>query len=103
MEHRIYTGVCYRDHGLLVDPYGRIVKDIAPEQQIVVSKIAFPNERPFYSKYGDIFSYIILTLTVLLIGYNQYLRRKSTHTFCKECKEQIEKGTEICPECGNKQ
>jgi len=103
VEHRIYTGVCYRDHGLLVDPYGRIVKDIAPEQQIVVSKIAFPNERPFYSKYGDIFSYIILALTVLLIGYNQYLRRKSTHTFCKKCKAQIEKGTEICPECGNKQ
>ncbi len=103
VEHRIYTGVCYRDYGLLVDPYGRIVEDIAPEQQIVVGKIAFPNERPFYSKYGDIFSYIILALTVSLIGYNQYLRRESHHTFCKKCKAQIEKGTEICPECGNKQ
>ena len=103
VEHRIYTGVCYRDSGILVNPCGHIIEDIAPEPEIVVGKVDFPEERPFYSKYGDIFSYIILALTAALIGYNIYFKRKSPFIFCKKCRAQIEKGTEICPECGKKQ
>jgi len=102
VEHRIYTGVCYRDSGILVDPYGHIIEDIAPEPEIVVGKVAFPEERPFYSKYGDIFSYIILTLMATLIGYNTYFKRKSPYVFCKKCRAQVEKGTNVCPECGKK-
>ncbi len=100
VEHRIYTGVCYRNNGILIDPYGHIIEDIAPEPEIVVGKVAFPEERPFYSKYGDIFSYIILALTVALFGYNIYLKRRSPFVFCKKCRAKIEKGVKVCPECG---
>jgi len=86
VEHRIYTAAFYRDNGsILVDPYGRILEDIAPEPEIVAGKIAFTNERSFYSKYGDIFGFTILGLFVALLSYNTYLKRKSPYTFCKEC------------------
>ena len=104
VEHRIYTAAFYRDNGsILVDPYGRILEDIAPEPEIVAGKIAFTNERSFYSKYGDIFGFTILGLFVALLSYNTYLKRKSPYTFCKECKAQIEKGTEVCPKYGEQQ
>ena len=104
VEHRIYTAFFYRDNGsILVDPYGRIIEDIAPEPEIVAGKIAFTNERSFYSKYGDIFGFTILGLFVALLSSNAYLKRKSPYTFCKECKAQIEKGAEVCPQCGEQQ
>ncbi len=103
VEHRIYTALFHRDNGLIIDPYGRIMEDIAPEPEIVAGKIAFTNERSFYSKYGDIFGFTILGLFVALLSSNAYLKRKSPYTFCKECKAQIEKGTEICPQCGGQQ
>ena len=40
---------------MLIDPYGRVIGDIAPESEIVAGKITFTDERTFYSKYGDIF------------------------------------------------
>ncbi len=86
VEHRIYTAAFYRDNGsILVAPYGRILEDIAPEPEIVAGKIAFTNERSFYSKYGDIFGFTILGLFVALLSYNTYLKRKSPYTFRKEC------------------
>ncbi len=103
VEHHIYTGTSYLDRGLLIDPYGRIIEDTAPEPEIFVGKVAFPEERPFYSKYGDIFSYILLVLTAALIGHNIYLKRKSPCVFCKKCRAWINKGTKECPECGKKQ
>ena len=104
VEHRIYTAAFYRDNGsILVDPYGRILEDIAPEPEIVAGKIAFTNERSFYSKYGDIFGFTILGLFVALLSYNTYLKRKSPYTFCKECNARIEKGTKVCPQCGEQQ
>ena len=103
VEHRIYTALFHRDNGLLIDPYGRIMEDIAPEPEIVAGKIAFTNGKSFYSKCGDIFGFTILGLFVALLSYNTYLKRKSPYTFCKECKAQIEKGTKVCPKCGEQQ
>lgn len=104
VEHRIYTALFFADgDSIIVDPYGRIMEDIAPEPEIVAGKIAFIDERTFYSKYGNIFGLTILGLFMLLLSYNLYLRRKSPYTFCKECKAQIEKGTKICPSCNKKQ
>jgi len=40
---------------MLIDLYGRIIGDIAPKSEIVAGKIAFTDERTFYSRYGDIF------------------------------------------------
>jgi len=103
VENRIYTALFFRDGGsIIVDPYGRIIDDIAPEEEIVAGKVAFTNERSFYSKYGDIFSFIILALYAALIGYNLYLKRRSPYFFCKRCRSQIEKGTKVCPVCGKK-
>ena len=91
----------YRDNGsILIDPYGWIVEDVAPEPEIVAGKIAFIGGNTFYSKYGDIFGFVIVALLVALLSSNAYLKRKSPYTFCKKCKAAIEKGTEVCPECG---
>lgn len=104
VEHRIYTALFFGDGGsIIVDPYGRITDDIAPEPEIVAGKIAFTNERTFYSKYGDIFGYTLVGLFIVLLSLNLYLKRKSPYTFCKECKAQIEKGTKVCQRCGKKQ
>jgi len=104
VEHRIYTALFFGSGGsIIVDPYGRIIEDMAPEEEVVAGKIAFTSERTFYSRYGDLFSFIILGLFATLLGYNFYLKRKSPYAFCKECKGQIDKGTEACPLCGKKQ
>jgi apolipoprotein N-acyltransferase len=92
-----------RTGSMLIDPYGRIIEDIAPEPEIVAGKIAFTSERTFYSKYGDIFGWTVVGLFIILIGYNLYLKRKSPYVFCKKCRTQIEKGAKVCPECGKKQ
>jgi len=103
VENRIYTALFHRDDGcILVDPYGRIMEDIAPEPEIVAGKVAFTDERSFYSKYGDIFSFIVVALWATLVGYNLYLKRRSPYFFCKRCRTQIEKGTKVCPVCGKK-
>jgi len=104
VEHRIYTALFFRDtSSIIVDPHGRIIDDIAPEEEIVAGKVAFTNERSFYSKYGDIFSFIILALFAALIGCNLYLKRRSPYAFCGKCRAQMEKGTKVCPNCGKKQ
>ena len=56
-EHHIFAASVIGDYAgsMLIDPYGRIIGDIAPEPEIVAGKIAFTDERTFYSKYGDIF------------------------------------------------
>ena len=104
VEHRIYVVIFHRDDGcILVDPYGRIMEDIAPEPEIVAGKITFTDERTFYSKYGDVFGFTIVGLFAALIGRNLYLKRRSPYFFCKRCRAQIEKGTRACPICGKKQ
>lgn len=104
-EHHIFVACVIGDYtgSMLIDPYGRIIDDIAPEPEIVAGKIAFTDERTFYSKYGDIFGWTITGLFVLLIGYNLYLKRRSPYFFCKKCRAQMEKGTGVCPACGKKQ
>jgi len=103
-EHHMFAVCVIGDYAgsMLIDPYGRIIDDIAPEPEIVAGKIAFTDERTFYSKYGDIFGWTITGLLVLLMGYNLYLRRKSPYSFCKVCRAQMEKGTKVCPNCGKK-
>jgi apolipoprotein N-acyltransferase len=101
VEHRIYTALFFGSGGSAVfDPYGRKMKDIAPEEEIVVSKIAFTGQRTFYTKYGDIFGWIITGLLILLLGSNLYLKRRSPFKYCKECLAQIPKDSEICENCG---
>jgi apolipoprotein N-acyltransferase len=103
-EHHIFVASVIGDYAgsMLIDPYGRIINDIAPESEIVAGKIAFTDERTFYSKYGDIFGWTIAGLFILLIGYNLYLRRKSPYSFCKACRAQMDKETRVCPSCGKK-
>jgi hypothetical protein len=70
VENIIYTALLFKDgDSVIVDSYGRIIDDIAPEEEIVAGKIALTNERSFYSKSGDIFSFIILALYAALIDY----------------------------------
>ena len=104
-EHRMFVACVIGDYAgsMLIDPYGRIIDDIAPEPEIVAGEIAFIEERTFYSRYGDIFGWTIAGLFIALIGYNLYLKWRSPYAFCRKCRAQMQKGTEICPECGKKQ
>lgn len=102
VEHRIYAASVIGNYtgSMIIDPYGRIIDDIAPEQEIVAGKIAFTDERTFYSKYGDIFGWLIAGLAIILWGYDFYLKRKSPFTYCTGCRAQIPKGSKGCPQCG---
>ena len=104
VEHRMFAVEVIGDHdsSIIIDPYGRIVEDIAPEEEIVAGRVSFVSERTFYSKYGDIFGWTISGLFIILIGYNLYLKRKSPYAFCGKCRTQMEKGTKVCPSCGKK-
>ena len=104
-EHRIFAVevIGDRDASMIIDPYGRLVEDTAPEPEIVAGKIAFTDERTFYSKYGDIFGLTIVGLFMVLLSYNFYLKRKSPYAFCRECRAQIGKGAKVCPQCGKQQ
>jgi apolipoprotein N-acyltransferase len=104
-ENRMFVACPIGDHtgSALIDPYGRIINDIAPEPEIVAGRIAFNSERTFYSKYGDIFGWALVGLLVILISYNLYLKRKSPYVFCKKCRTQLDKGIKVCLECGKKQ
>ena len=104
-EHHMFAACVIGDHAgsMLIDPYGRIIDDVAPEPEIVAGKMAFTDERTFYTKHGDIFGWTIAGFFIVLIGYNLFLKRRSPYVFCKKCRAQIERGTKVCPECGKKQ
>ncbi len=87
---------------IIVDQYGRILEDVAPEPEIVAEKISFTNERSFYTKYGDVFGWTLVGFAVICWIYNFYLKRKSPFMYCERCKAQIAKHVEICPKCGRK-
>ena len=74
---------------MIIDPYGRIIEDIAPEPEIVAGKISFTDERTFYTKYGDIFGKIVIGLAVVLMIYNSCLKRKSIFQYCQRCRAKI--------------
>lgn len=88
---------------IIVDQYGRVIEDIAPEPEIVAGKISFTNERTFYTKYGDVFGWTIVGLALVLVGYNSYLKRKSSFKYCERCRAEIKKEAEICDKCGASQ
>ena len=104
-EHHIFAACIIGDYAgsMLIDPYGRIIDDIAPEAEIVAGKISFTKERTFYSRYGDIFGWTIAGLFIALIGYNLYLKWRSPDAFCRKCRAQMQKGTKVCPVCSKKQ
>ena len=102
VEHKMFAVEVIGDHdsSMMIDPYGRIIEDIAPESEIVAGKISFTYERTFYTKYGDVFSWIVVGLTLVLVGYDFHLKRKSTFKYCAKCRAKIEKDAKTCPECG---
>jgi apolipoprotein N-acyltransferase len=104
VEHRMFAVEVIGDHdsSIIIDPYGRIIEDMAPEPEIVVGKISFTDERTFYTKYGDVFGWTITGLYIVLIIYNFYLKKKSPFKYCKYCRTQIAKEVKICPKCGKK-
>jgi len=103
VEHRVYSALFFGSGGsIIVDPYGRIIEDTALEEEIVAGKISFTNERTFYTDYGDVFGWTVVGLAFVLVGYNLYLKTKSSFMYCGQCKAQIAKDVEICPECGRK-
>ena len=105
VEHRMFAVEVIGDHdsSMIIGPYGRIVEDIAPEAEIVAGKISFTTERTFYTKYGDIFGWTISGLLILLIGYNMFLKRRSSFKYCLDCLVQIPKDSETCEQCGASQ
>lgn len=97
--------VSYRPWGgsIIIDTHGRIVEDIAPEEEIIAGKISFTNERTFYTKYGDVFGWAVVGLAFLLAGCNFYLKRKSPFKYCEKCGAEIKKDAETCDKCGASQ
>ncbi len=105
VEHKVFAVEVIADHdsSMIIDPYGRIIKDAAPEPEIVVGKISFTDDRTFYTKYGDGFGWTIVGLAVFLMIYNSHLKRKSPFKYCKKCRAKIEKDAKTCPKCGTEQ
>ncbi|GAH61582.1 unnamed protein product, partial [marine sediment metagenome] len=104
VEFRV-PAVSYRAWGgsVIIDPYGRIIEDIAPEEEIVAGKLAFAEGQTFYGRYGDIFGYIIVFLALVLVVYNSYLGRKSLFRYCERCGAEVAKDAEACQQCGASQ
>ena len=103
VENRIYAAFPYRDRcSVIIDPYGRLVEDIAPEPEIVAGTISFTDERTFYSEYGDLFGWTIVGLMIILTIYNNRLKRKSLFKYCEWCGVQLAKDMEKCSKCGKK-
>ncbi len=94
--------ISYRAWGgsVIIDPYGRIIEDLAPGDDIVAGKLAFGDGSTFYSGHGDIFGYVVLLLALALVAYNFYLSRKSTFRYCEACGAEVAKGSETCQQCG---
>lgn len=101
VEHKVFAVEVIADHdsSMIIDPYGRIIRDIAPEPEIVAGKISFTDERTFYTKYGDVFGWTIVCMAVILTIYNFHLKRKSPFKHCEKCRYKIEKDAKTCPKC----
>lgn len=107
VEHRMFAIEVIGDHdsSLIVDPYGRIVKDSAPEPEIVVGKVSFTDKRTLYTRVGEVFGWTVVFLAAALVSYNFYLDRKSSFKFCtnKNCMAEIPQDAKTCDKCGAKQ
>ncbi|GAJ10705.1 unnamed protein product, partial [marine sediment metagenome] len=105
VEHKMYVVEVVGDYesSFIIDPYGRVMSDIALEPEIVVGKISFTNERTFYSLYGDVFAWIIVVLLLILIAYNSYLKKKSEFKYCTYCRAKLGKKVMTCEVCGESQ
>jgi apolipoprotein N-acyltransferase len=84
---------------VIIDPYGRTIEDIAPEEGIVSGNMPLVQIQTFYTRHGDLFGWGIVVLMLALVGYNIYLGRKSPFGYCQQCGTQISKGSKICQEC----
>jgi len=85
---------------LIIDRYGRIMPDAAPEEEIVAARIALGGGRTFYARHGDVFGYVIVLLALASVVFNSYLRRKSPFEYCEGCGARVPKDAEICQQCG---
>jgi len=85
---------------LIIDRYGRIMQDAAPEEEIVAARIALGGGRTFYARHGDVFGYVIVLLALASVVFNSYLRKKSPFEYCERCGARVPKGTEACQQCG---
>jgi len=94
-----------KDSSLIVDPYGRIVTDIAEEPEIVVGKVSFTDQRTLYTKFGEVFGWAVVVLAAAVVAYNFYIDRRSSFKFCtnKNCMVEIPKDAKTCDKCGAKQ
>jgi hypothetical protein len=94
--------VSYRAWGgsAVIDPYGRVLEDIALEREIVASTLVFDERRTFYRQYGDVFGYTVVFLAFLLVVYNFYLARRSPYIYCEACGADDMKGASRCWQCG---
>jgi len=87
---------------IIIDPYGRVIDDVAPEPEIVAGKISFADGNTFYTKYGDVFGWATVLLFVALWGYNFYLKRKNPFKYCIHCNAKLKKDVKTCNQCGKK-
>ena len=54
----------------MFDSCGRMIEDIAPEDEIVAGMIDLTQKETFYSRSGDIFGLTVTALYILLIVCN---------------------------------
>jgi apolipoprotein N-acyltransferase len=100
-EYGVDTALYFESQGsIIVDSYGRILDDLAPEPEIVVGKISFANRQTVYETYGDIFGWMIVASAIVLLVYNFHLKEKSPFKYCENCRAKMKKDTEKCEECG---
>ena len=85
---------------LIIDRYGRIMQDAAPEEEIVAARIAPAGGQTFYARHGDVFGYVIVLLALASVVFNSHLRKKSPFEYCERCGARVPKGTEACQQCG---
>ena len=65
-----------------IDPYGRITGTVKKDNKEIfvegylTQEILLSHERTFYTRYGDIFVYIILVATLLVITLSIIIKRR---------------------------
>jgi len=102
VENRVgFASVSGNGISLLVDPYGRVITSSGLyAQEVLNENLPLTGKGTFYTHYGDIFGYIIVLLSLLLIFYNFYLKRRGSFIYCMHCGNKVPKGDKICPDCG---
>jgi len=75
IEFRRYLAYC-TTNGItaIIDPWGRVVQELRPDERgILYGKIYKISERSFYSRFGDLFTYLVL----VILGVYLLFRKRS--------------------------